>query len=45
MEFTVSKSDFIKAGQGELPLIVAWGTRDSFTAMHRYRDSTSIVLP
>ncbi|MBI9101810.1 MAG: hypothetical protein JEY99_05305 [Spirochaetales bacterium] len=39
-EFKVKKSDFISAGQNDLPVILAYGTRDNFRSMHRYRDST-----
>ena len=37
--FTVAKADFIQTGQNELPVIVAWGRRDSFSSLHRYRDA------
>lgn len=42
LEFTVKKSDFVKTGQNSLPVIVAYGSRDNFTSLHRYRDSTVI---
>lgn len=42
LKFTVLKSDFVKSGQTDLPVIVAYGTRDNFSSIHRYRDSTTI---
>ncbi|MDC7228038.1 MAG: DOMON domain-containing protein [Spirochaetales bacterium] len=44
MSFTVSKSDFAGSGSNSLPVIVAWGTRDSFTSLHRYRDAAEIIF-
>lgn len=44
MELTVKKSDFVKAGDTLLPVIVAYGNRDNFNSMHRYRDSTEIIF-
>ena len=44
MEFTVAKSDFISGSAGELPVIIAYGARDNFTSMHRYRDSGVITF-
>ena len=40
MEFTVAKSGFNSGSS--LPVIVAYGARDSFSSMHRYRDSAVI---
>jgi hypothetical protein len=42
IEIIVSKSDFISAGQSELAIIAAYGARDNFTSMHRYRDTAVI---
>ena len=42
LEFSVAKSDFVSAGDKRLPVIVAYGARDDFTSLHRYRDSTVI---
>ncbi len=42
VKFTVLKSDFTGSGASKLPVIVAYGARDNFTSMHRYRDSTVI---
>ena len=44
MEFTVAASDFITAGTDNLPIIIAFGARDSFTSFHRYRDSGQIIF-
>jgi hypothetical protein len=42
MVFTVKKSDFVKVQESELSVIVAYGSRDNFSSMHRYRDSAVI---
>ena len=44
LEFTIAKSDFVKGNQKILPIIVAYGARDNFTSMHRYRDSAEIIF-
>jgi len=42
MSFTVAASDFVKTGQTTLPFIVAYGSRDNFNSIHRYRNSGTI---
>ena len=42
LTFSVKKSDFVSAGAKELPVIVAFGAKDNFTSMHRYRESRLI---
>jgi len=44
MEFRVPKDDYISSGQDTLPVIVAYGNRKNFRAMHRYRDSTELTF-
>ncbi|MDC7125674.1 MAG: DOMON domain-containing protein [Spirochaetales bacterium] len=40
--FTVKKDTFLNADKKQIPVIVAFGTRDSFKSIHRYRDSSVI---
>ena len=44
LEFTVALSEFVSRGQSSLPVIIAYGARDNFTSIHRYRDSGEIIF-